>query len=80
MVVVDNARRMIGKNADIAVTSVLQTTAGKMIFGRLWEDAENGAQGEPRAASAGNQRRPFQHREQRPSQPAPVRHSESVEQ
>jgi hypothetical protein len=44
MVVVDNARRMIGKNADISVTSVLQTTAGKMIFGRLWEDAhENGA-------------------------------------
>ncbi|HEV7891374.1 MAG TPA: TRAM domain-containing protein [Pyrinomonadaceae bacterium] len=42
MVVVDNARRMIGKNADIAVTSVLQTTAGKMIFGRLWEDSENG--------------------------------------
>src|ERR671926_1299732 len=45
MVVVDNARRMIGKNADIAVTSVLQTTAGKMIFGRLWEDAENGGPG-----------------------------------
>ena len=43
MVVVDNARRMIGKNADIAVTSVLQTTAGKMIFGRLWEEGrENG--------------------------------------
>src|SRR5689334_6905653 len=41
MVVVDNARRLIGKNADIAVTSVLQTTAGKMIFGRLWEEAEN---------------------------------------
>src|SRR5687768_8522384 len=42
MVVVDNARHLIGKNADIAVTSVLQTTAGKMIFGRLWEEAENG--------------------------------------
>lgn len=43
MVVVDNARKLIGKNADVAVTSVLQTTAGKMIFGRLWEDAsENG--------------------------------------
>jgi uncharacterized protein YacL len=41
MVVVDNARKLIGKNADIAVTSVLQTTAGKMIFGRLWEEAEN---------------------------------------
>lgn len=39
MVVVDNARRLIGKSADIAVTSVLQTTAGKMIFGRLWEDS-----------------------------------------
>jgi len=35
MVVVDNARRMIGKTVDISVTSVLQTTAGKMIFGRF---------------------------------------------
>ncbi len=43
MVVVDNARKLIGRNADIAVTSVLQTTAGKMIFGRLWEESgENG--------------------------------------
>lgn len=41
MVVVDNARRLIGKSADIAVTSVLQTTAGKMIFGRLWEEAND---------------------------------------
>src|SRR3989442_1680313 len=45
MVVVDNARRLIGKNADIAVTSVLQTTAGKMIFGRIWEETENGGNG-----------------------------------
>jgi uncharacterized protein YacL len=37
MVVVDNARKMIGKNIDIAVTSVLQTTAGKMIFGKFDE-------------------------------------------
>src|SRR6266404_3987353 len=35
MVVVDNARKLIGKNVDIAVTSVLQTTAGKMIFGKF---------------------------------------------
>jgi uncharacterized protein YacL len=34
MVVVDNARRMISRTIDIVVTSVLQTTAGKMIFGR----------------------------------------------
>ena len=40
MVVVDNARRLIGKTADIAVTSVLQTTAGKMIFGRMWEEKD----------------------------------------
>ncbi len=34
MVVVDNARKMIGQTIDITVTSVLQTVAGKMIFGR----------------------------------------------
>jgi uncharacterized protein YacL len=34
MVVVDNARKMISKTIEIVVTSVLQTTAGKMIFGR----------------------------------------------
>jgi uncharacterized protein YacL len=34
MVVVDNAKKMISKTIDIAVTSVLQTTAGKMIFGK----------------------------------------------
>ena len=37
MVVVDNARKMISKTIDITVTSVLQTTAGKMIFGRFDE-------------------------------------------
>jgi hypothetical protein len=37
MVVVDNARKMISKTIDIVVTSVLQTTAGKMIFGRFLE-------------------------------------------
>ncbi len=39
MVVCDNARKMIGKNIDISVTSVLQTTAGKMIFGKFDERA-----------------------------------------
>jgi uncharacterized protein YacL len=37
MVVVDNARKMIGKTVDVSVTSVLQTTAGKMIFGK-WDE------------------------------------------
>jgi uncharacterized protein YacL len=43
MVVVDNARRMIGKNIDVVVTSVLQTTAGKMIFGRYIESPVSSA-------------------------------------
>jgi uncharacterized protein YacL len=37
MVVVDNAKKLIGKTIDASVTSVLQTTAGKMIFGRYEE-------------------------------------------
>jgi uncharacterized protein YacL len=37
MVVVDGARRLINRTVDILVTSVHQTPAGKMIFGRLEE-------------------------------------------
>jgi uncharacterized protein YacL len=44
MVVVDNARKMIGKTIDVSVTSVLQTTAGKMIFGK-WDEKRS----EPRS-------------------------------
>jgi uncharacterized protein YacL len=51
MVVVDNARKMIGKTIDIVVTSVLQTTAGKMIFGRFI-DAAVAAQATPAAVPA----------------------------
>ena len=51
MVVVDNARRMISRNIDVVVTSVLQTTAGKMIFGRYIEaPALRGGAGAGRAA------------------------------
>ena len=38
MVVVDNSRKMIGQTVNITVTSVLQTTVGKMIFGRYNEE------------------------------------------
>ena len=44
MVVVDNARKMIGKTVDSSVTSVLQTTAGKMIFGK-YEERQRGDAG-----------------------------------
>ncbi len=40
MVVVDHAKRWIGKNVDVIVTSVLQTSAGRMIFTRLKEETE----------------------------------------
>jgi uncharacterized protein YacL len=40
MVVVDNARRFINKNVDVTVTSVLQTTAGRMIFTKPKEDVD----------------------------------------
>ncbi|MFH0924540.1 MAG: TRAM domain-containing protein, partial [bacterium] len=35
MIVVDNAKKEIGNNVAILVTSVLQTTAGRMIFGKV---------------------------------------------
>jgi len=40
MVVVDEARKLIGKTADVVVTSLLQTTSGRMIFAKLKEAAE----------------------------------------
>ncbi len=40
MVVVDNARKKINQQMDVVVTSVLQTTAGRMIFAKLKEDAD----------------------------------------
>ena len=48
MVVVDNARQLIGKNVDVTVTSVLQTTAGKMIFGKAIESHSSAAAGDKR--------------------------------
>jgi len=39
MVVIDNSRHMIGQTTKVIVTSVLQTSAGRMIFAKL-EDAQ----------------------------------------
>jgi uncharacterized protein YacL len=35
MIVVENGRRLIGEEADVTVTSVLQTVAGRMIFAKI---------------------------------------------
>ncbi|MBN2212447.1 MAG: PIN domain-containing protein [Sedimentisphaerales bacterium] len=42
MIVVEQGRNYIGKNLDILVTSVLQTSAGRMIFGKPDEENSNG--------------------------------------
>jgi len=41
MVVIDNSRQLIGQAVRVIVTSVLQTSAGRMIFAKL-EDADKG--------------------------------------
>jgi uncharacterized protein YacL len=57
MVVVDNARSRIGKNLEVVVTSVLQTTAGRMIFGRVAE-CPQGAAGDATSAARSESRSP----------------------
>jgi uncharacterized protein YacL len=57
MIVVDGARRFIGKHVDSIVTSVHQSPAGKMIFARVDERSEQTAaiSRQAAAASAGRQ-------------------------
>jgi uncharacterized protein YacL len=52
MVVVDHARRLVSKTVEITVTTVLQTTAGKMIFGKYDERLQGSS--DPRSADAAN--------------------------
>jgi uncharacterized protein YacL len=54
MVVVDNGKRCLGKTIDVSVTSVLQTTAGRMIFTVLKEDAQEGKYQSPPAGNVAN--------------------------
>lgn len=72
MVVVDNARKMIGKTVDISVTSVLQTTAGKMIFGKFDERNTSGVHTVAGREHRGDPAKPEPHAEQRKSQPIVV--------
>jgi uncharacterized protein YacL len=38
MVVIDQGKKFLGQTVNVAVTSVLQTAAGRMIFSRLADD------------------------------------------
>jgi uncharacterized protein YacL len=71
MVVVDNARKLIGKTIDVVVTSVLQTTAGKMIFGRFVDPSIAAAQGSPGERDDANRRNRVAPQPQ-PQVPAPA--------
>jgi uncharacterized protein YacL len=79
MVVVDGARKMINKTVDITVTSVHQTTAGKMIFGRYDERGEQTpraaavAQTEPQPGPRAVESTPGGERPPRPLYPEPNR-------
>ena len=50
MVVVEGARDLIGSEVALSVTSVLQTSAGRMIFGRM--EGDRGGRGRPRRGYA----------------------------
>lgn len=52
MVVVDHARKAIGRMVEISVTSVLQTASGKMIFGKLESRMEGRVEESARGAAA----------------------------
>jgi uncharacterized protein YacL len=42
MIVIDNSRHLIGQSVSVIVTSVLQTSAGRMIFAKLEDSAKPG--------------------------------------
>jgi uncharacterized protein YacL len=63
MVVVDQAKKALGRTIEVSVTSVLQTTAGKMIFCR-WIDAPPGEE-QSRAPRLGDRRDPRNGRDYR---------------
>jgi uncharacterized protein YacL len=64
MVVVDQAKKALGKTIEVCVTSVLQTTAGKMIFCR-WVDAPPSEEPARRDVRSGERRDPRNGRDYR---------------
>jgi uncharacterized protein YacL len=58
MVVVDGARRFINRTIDIVVTSMHQTPAGKMIFGRMDDRGEAAVRAASASVSGQSQARP----------------------
>jgi uncharacterized protein YacL len=63
MVVVDDGRRHIGQTVSITVTSVLQTTAGKMIFGEVAGSGESRSHADSASGHGGGRSEPPHYRE-----------------
>jgi len=52
MVVVNAASRQVGKTVEVTITSVVQTAAGKMFFGRCVSDSDRGVARRPQKEQA----------------------------
>jgi predicted RNA-binding protein with TRAM domain len=50
MVVVENARPLVGEDVEVAITSVLMTANGRLVFARLPQQPEPQRAGRPRHA------------------------------
>ena len=73
MVVVDNGRRRIGQTLNVAITSVLQTQAGRMIFARLQDEPDRGGGDRARGGSRAPQNQTYEPPRRQPgSYPGPV--------
>jgi uncharacterized protein YacL len=74
MVVVDQGKRAMGRTIEVTVTSVLQTTAGKMIFCRWPESgaADEGSRRDPRGSDRRESRNGPDRGERREERPASV--------
>ena len=52
MVVIESARRLVGETVPVVVTSTLQTSAGRMIFGRVDDETADTSRGSKDAVAA----------------------------
>jgi hypothetical protein len=61
--VVEGGKKHIGETVEIVVSSLLQTTAGKMIFARMRDDEDGDDYGSGmRSYTGGGARRPYSRR------------------
>jgi hypothetical protein len=87
MIVIDGARKFINRNVNVSITSVLQTSAGRMIFASLMEKSEPEKQNRPHKSAykpgghkrheSSQRREPQENKQNAPSQNAPSQNAPS---